>query len=183
MIQKFSIILFFIHFSHSMAEEGQQLVENETNCLTSLHDVQVSLKSNPYNLESIDDGFFPPNTHPSPWVRINYYFNQTNSIKIHPAAYEAIGTNSIPDLSFQWVASPVFHYFGPSVMEVFSTASIYFSPTEIHIVIDPICGNEHMKELVLLEKLSAKVINISMKIYAHDKCYYTFLCRYKCCLQ
>ena len=133
----------------------------------SLHDAEVSVKNNPYNLESIDDGFFPSNTPPSVWVIVNYYFNETNSIKVHPAAYEATGTKIKPDLSFQWVASPVFEYFGPSVIHKLSFVFGSLSQTVVDIVIDPICGNELNKELLMLKKLSAKVLKsmLSMSVY------------------
>lgn len=45
--------------------------------VTSLKDLESALKSNPLNLESIDDAFFPLNSPPSIAVDVLYFINET----------------------------------------------------------------------------------------------------------
>ena len=61
--------------------------------VTSLNYLEASLKSNPLNVESIDDGFFPLNKPPSIAVDVSYFINQTMNgtatVPVHPlASYE-----------------------------------------------------------------------------------------------
>lgn len=140
-----------------------------TDCVESLHDVELSLKSNSYNLESIDYGFFPPNSHPSFWVTVNYYFNTStfahDGIAVHPAAFEAQYTGSpycndtlVPDLQFYWTESPLLHYIDPSIIGVLSgVLYMEFNDLTIHIVIPPICGDNPVKDRWILNTITTKV--------------------------
>ena len=170
------LFLLLIEFPQGITADTQLDVslneEIQGRCAESLHDLENSLQRNPYNLESIDDGFFPPNTHPSLWVEINYYYNTSTiyhePITVHPAAYEAEGMYTIPDFTFQWVISPVFLYLPPQIMEVFSGAFLSFSTFRTHIVLNPLCSESLDKARLLLNKLTVKVSWNEFKIINYN---------------
>ena len=70
---------------------GDITVNTINNCVTSLHELEKSLQSNPFNIESIDNGFFPPNSHSSLWVTVNIYYNAiTENHNIITIKYQTI---------------------------------------------------------------------------------------------
>ena len=127
------------------------------NCVTSLHELEKSLQSNPFNIESIDNGFFPPNSHSSLWVTVNIYYNAItenhNIITSHPDNIK----NITADVTFQWISSPVFLYLGPEDMQLLSGAIIGHSSRETNIVLSPLCDSSNLDPLFTLNKLIVKV--------------------------
>ena len=78
--------------------------DNNTNtCVTYLYELEVSLKSNPLNIESIDDGFFLPNQSPSKWVIVNIYYNiSTDHHDVFTTHPNGFGDNSFNDAPDYW---------------------------------------------------------------------------------
>lgn len=129
-------------------------------CVDSLHELESSLKENPFNIESIDNGFNPPNTHQPLWVDVHYYYNATDSmVLVHPDSYQGRNTTATPNSTFQWVISQLFLPMGPQVVELLSGAFISLQPGTVHIVIKPICGNDTQHHLDLLNRLTVKVFS------------------------
>ena len=75
-------------------------VSSTSYCATTLLELEASVKSNPLNIDSIDDGFFPPNSCLSLWVTINIYYIQNDDI--NTTGPDTIGLSSLPDFTFQW---------------------------------------------------------------------------------
>ena len=124
-------------------------------CISSYHELEMSLKSNLLNIESIDNGFFPLNDNPPLWMTVNvYYNNSTENHDVITSFPNAIGGNSLnatPDYVFQWLDSAIMMYVDPRMISLMSGVSL---PDEkINIMIDPLCS----EDLRLLSKLIAKV--------------------------
>lgn len=134
---------------------------NSTNnskfyCAGSLHDLETSLKSDPQNIENIDDGFLPLNGGLSLWVKVNIYYNM--STKNHNVTTTHLNPSIMaPDFVFQWVASSLFLYFGPEEIQLLSGASIGHESREVSIVVNPICNSNFLVHMILLDKLVVKV--------------------------
>ena len=143
-------LLFFITSSVSLTiEDGP--VSSTSYCATTLHELETSVKSNPLNIDSIDDGFFPPNSRLSLWVTINIYYIQNDDVNTTDP--NTIGLSSLQDFNFQWFDIALFLYIDPRVIQLLS--GVLFSATSetINIVIDPLCHHD----LKLLNKLVLKV--------------------------
>ena len=134
---------------------------NSTNsCITSLYELEASLKSNPFNLESIDDGFFPPNSVISLWVTVNIYYNTSTEnhdvMTTHP--YNGDLNDTSPDVVFHWYGTVLFLSFKPDIIMKLSGLSIFLETSTncrfgvTNIVIDPLCQTN----TTLLQKLVLK---------------------------
>lgn len=124
-------------------------------CISSYHELEMSLKSNLLNLESIDDGFLPLNDDPPLWMTVNVYYNTSTEnhdvITSFPSAIGADSLNATPDYVFQWLDSALMMYVDPRMISLISGVSL--SNEKINIMIDPLCS----EDLRLLSKLIAKV--------------------------
>lgn len=117
--------------------------------VTSLQDLEASLKSNPLNVESIDDGFFPLNKPPSIAVDVSYFINQTVNgtvtLPVHPLAMNSSARRLLtPSYSLQWVSHRSLLPFGN--VHVLAPRILGFITPEIRnpvvmLVIPPICSN------------------------------------------
>ena len=141
-------LLFFITSSVSSTIEDSS-VSSTSYCATTLYELEASVKSNPLNIASIDDGFFPPNSRLSLWVTINIYYIQNDDVN----TTDPNTITSLPDFTFQWFDIALFLYIDPRVIQLLS--GVLFSGTSetINIVIDPLCH----QDLKLLNKLVLKV--------------------------
>ena len=143
--------------------KSDSIKNNKISCVTSLHELEESLKSNPLNIESVDDGFFPSNQGPSKWVIIKVYYNISNKnhdiITTHPNEFGVNSFNTIPDYVFYWFDSALLLYFDPQVIEILCFWLL--SSERANIVIDPPCYNY----VHLLNKLILKVSKIINNAY------------------
>ena len=132
---------------------------NTTSCVTYLYELEASLKSNPLNIESIDDGFFPPNSVLSLWVTVNIYYNTSTEnhdvINTHP--YIGDLNNTSPDVVFHWYGTALFLSFKPDILVKLSGLSYFLQDSTrfgvTNILVDPPCHTD----MTLLEKLVLKV--------------------------
>ena len=145
--------------SVSVIDDDNGSTSSSNSCVTYLYELEASLKSNPLNIESIDDGFFPPNSVISQWVTVNIYYNTSTEnhdvITTHP--YSGDLNDTSPDVVLYWHATALFLSFKPDIimklsgLHYFLTTSISFGMTSI--VIDPLCQTN----IILLHKLVLKV--------------------------
>ena len=133
---------------------------NSTNsCVTYLYELEASLKSNPLNIESIENGFFPPNSVTSLWVTVNIYYNTSTEnhdvINTHP--YNGDLNNTSPDVILYWYGTALFLSFKADILVNLSGISIFLEDSTrfgvTDIVVDPPCHTDMM----LLQKLVLKV--------------------------
>ena len=133
---------------------------NSTNsCVTYLYELESSLKSNPLNLESIESGFFPPNSVLSLWVTVNIYYNTSTEndgvINTHP--YNGNLNNTSPDVVLYWYGTALFLSFKADILVKLSGLSYFLQNSTrfgvTNIVVDPPCHTDMM----LLQKLVLKV--------------------------
>ena len=150
------LALFFINNINS-ASTSSGMGYNFVNdfCTSSYHELEMSLKSNLLNIESIDNGFFPLNDNPPLWMTVNVYYNtSTENHDVITSFPNAIGGNSLnatPDYVFQWLDSAVMMYVDPRMISLMS--GVFLANEKINIMIDPLCS----EDLRLLSKLIAKV--------------------------
>ena len=145
----------------SVINDDNGSANSKNSCVTSLYELEASLKSNPFNLESIDDGFFPPNSVISLWVTVNIYYNTSTEnhdvITTHP--YNGDLNDTSPDVVFYWYATALFLSFKPDIIMKLSGLSIFLETSTncrfgvTNIVIDPLCQTN----MILLQKLVLKV--------------------------
>ena len=145
----------------SVIDDDNGSTSNTNSCVTSLYELEASLKSNPLNIESIDDGFFPPNSVISLWVTVNIYYNTSTEnhdvITTHP--YNGDLNDTSPDVIFHWYGTALFLSFKPDIIMKLSGLSIFLETSTncrfgvTNIVIDPLCQTNTM----LLQKLVLKV--------------------------
>ena len=79
-----------MNVSYVSGIDDNRPTSSRNNCVTYLYELETSLKSNPLNIESIDDGFFPPNHILSLWVTVNIYYN---------TFIEGFNENSVPSVT------------------------------------------------------------------------------------
>ena len=150
------LALFFINNINS-ASTSSGMGYNFVNdfCINSYHELEMSLKSNLLNIESIDNGFFPLNDNPPLWMTVNVYYNtSTENHDVITSFPNAIGGNSLnvtPDYVFQWLDSALMMYVDPRMISLMSGVSL--SDGKINIMIDRLCS----EDVRLLSKLIAKV--------------------------
>lgn len=140
----------------SMTDPTGDITENTiNNCVTSLHELEKSLQSNQFNIESIDNGFFPLNDIPPLWMTVNVYYNTSTEnhdvITSFPSAIGGNSLNATPDYVFQWLDSAIMMYVDPRM--IFLMSGVPLPDEKINIMIDPLCS----EDLILLSKLIAKV--------------------------
>ena len=145
----------------SVINDDNGSTNSKNSCVTSLYELEASLKSNPFNLESIDDGFFPPNSVISLWVTVNIYYNTSTEnhdvMTIHP--YNGDLNDTSPDVVLYWYATALFLSFKPDIIMKLSGLSIFLETSTncrfgvTNIVIDPLCQTN----MILLQKLVLKV--------------------------
>ena len=145
----------------SVINDDNGSANSKNSCVTSLYELEASLKSNPFNLESIDDGFFPPNSVISLWVTVNIYYNTSTEnhdvMTTHP--YNGDLNDTSPDVVFYWYATALFLSFKPDIIMKLSGLSIFLETSTncrfgvTNIVIDPLCQTN----MILLQKLVLKV--------------------------
>lgn len=154
-----TVLLFSTHATESSVTEPTIDIAANTidNCVTSLHELEKSLQSNPSNIESIDNGFFPPNSHSSLSVTVKIYYNVITENHNVITSHSDITDDITPDFTFQWVASPLFLYFGPEDMQLLSGAFIEHSYRQTNIVTKPLCNSSKLDPLFVLNKLIVKV--------------------------
>ena len=127
-------------------------------CADSVYELESSLKGNPFNIESIDNAFHPPNTHQPLWVDVLYYYNTTDQLlPLHPASYQARNNSITPNYHFRWVITPLFLPLGPEAIELLSGALISLESVTLYIVVQPVCGEDEQHHRDLLNKLTRKV--------------------------
>ena len=150
MIYILYLLLFYVTTSVSLTTEDSP-VSSTGYCITTLHELEASVKSNPLNIANIDDGFFPPNSRLSLWITINIYYFQNDDVNTTDP--NTIGGSSLSYFTFQWFDIALFLYIDPRVIQMLS--GVLFSATSetINIVIDPLCH----QDLKLLNKLVLKV--------------------------
>lgn len=115
-----------------------------SSCVTSLEDLETALQSDPLNVESINDAFFPLNTPPSIAADVFYFINVTingtATVPVHPATMNATVIGQlVPSYSFQWVSQRVLLPFGPELLEVRGLAVFAPKTPMTLLVIPPIC--------------------------------------------
>ena len=173
--------LLLIAFIFAMSVTAVSVIDddgstNSTNsCVTYLFELEASLKSNPLNIESIDDGFFPPNSVISVWVTVNIYYNTSTEnhdvITTHP--YNGDLNDTSPDVVFNWFETALFLSFKPDILVILSGLSYFLQSSTrfgvTNIVIHPLCQTD----VTLLQKLVLKVCQhfIFVAIYV-----FMFLC-------
>lgn len=161
--------------------QSDSITNNKISCVTSLHELEESLKSNPLNIESVDDGFFPSNQGPSKWVIVKVYYNiSTNNhdvITTHPNKFGVKSYNTIPDYVFYWFDSALLLYFDPKVIEILCFGLL--SSETANIVIDPPCyNNVHLLNKLILKV--SKIINIAHNIIYYILSLNSFHCFHHC---
>ena len=160
--QLYSLVLTAQFFSMSAAavsiiDDGSINITN--SCVTYLYELEASLKSNPLNIESIDDGFFPPNSVISLWVTVNIYYNTSTEnhdvINTHP--YNGDLNDTSPDVVFNWFEKALFLSFKPDILVKLSGLSYFLQNSTrfgvTNIVLHPLCQTD----VTLLQKLVLKV--------------------------
>ena len=148
--------------------------END-KCVNSFKELEVSLKANPPNIESIDDGFFSPNNVLSLWVTVNIYYNTSN--ENHGVVPTQPYFNDIkPDVIFYWYGTALFLSFRPDIIMKLSGLNFFLEESTnyrfgiTNIVIDPVCN------MILLQKLVLKVwATVMFIVYL---CCYVSLCSF-----
>ena len=163
-LQLYFLVLTAFIFSMSVSyvsviDDNNGSTSSRNNCVTYLYELETSLKSNPLNIESIDDGFFPPNSVLSLWVTVNIYYNTSTEnhgvITTHP--YNGHLNNNSPDVVYYWYGTALFLSFRPDVLLKLSGLSLFLQNSTrfgvTNIVIDPPCDTDMM----LLKKLVLKV--------------------------
>lgn len=134
-------------------------------CLNTLEEMEASLQKNALNIESIDNAFFPLNSHSSLAVNVAFFVNVTTSngtvsIPQHPTMMNSSDLELLqPTYLFQWVVSPVLLPFGPEILELRSLAVITPIIPTAYIVIQPVCQQDANSKRIekLLTRLTCKV--------------------------
>ena len=164
-LQLYFLVLTAFIFSTSVSYvsviDDNRSTSSRNNCVTYLYELETSLKSNPLNIESIDDGFFPPNSVLSLWVTVNIYYNTSteNHDVITTHTYNGDLNDTSPDVVFHWYGTALFLSFKPDIIMKLSGLSTFLETSTncrfgvTNIVIDPLCQTNTM----LLQKLVLKV--------------------------
>lgn len=135
-------------------------------CLNTLQEMEASLQKNALNIESIDNAFFPLNSHPSLAVYVRYFVNETTrngtaSVPKHPTLMTISDLEyHPPNYLFQWVISPVLLPFGPELLELRGLAIITPIIPTAYVVIESTCPqdiNSNSRIEKLLTRLTSKV--------------------------
>ena len=149
--------------------------------MTSLEDLETSLQSNPLNIESIDDAFYPLNIRPSIVVNVSYFVNETENgtatVPVHPLAMSSTDRDLLtPNYTLQWVSYRVLLPFGPTLLpsDIFSQA---VDPSVVMLVIPPICNSSQQQSYVcsdirikkLLTRLTSKV-SVTIMVHVTAAC-------------
>ena len=154
-----TVFIFAMSGSDVSVIDNDGSTNNTNSCVTYLHELESSLTSNPLNKESIDDGFFPPNSVLSLWVTVNIYYNTSTEnhdvITTHP--YNGDLNDTSPDVVYYWYGTPLFLSFKEDTMIKLS-GLFYFLQNSTrfgvtHIVVDPLCPTN----MISLQKLVLKV--------------------------
>ena len=143
----------------SVIDDDDESTNSTNSCVTYLYELEASLKSNLLNKESIENGFFPPNSVLSLWVTVNIYYNTSTEnhdvMTTHP--YSGDLNDTSPDVVFYWYGTPLFLSFQPNIIMKLSGLSIFLETSTrfgvTKIVVDPPCHTDVM----LLQKLVLKV--------------------------
>ena len=149
--------------------------------VTSLQNLEDSLKSNPLNVEAIDDAFFPLNSPPSIAVDVSYFVNEsvngTATVPVHPLAMNSSARDLLaPNYTLQWVSHRSLlpfgnlHVLAPRILPLM-ISTVQTNPV-VMLVIPPICTSSQQQSYVcsdirikkLLSRLTSKVSAISCYI-------------------
>ena len=150
---------FFFMSAAAVSIIDDESINITNSCVTYLYELEASLKSNPLNIESIDDGFFPPNSVISVWVTVNIYYNTSTEnhdvITTHP--YNGDLNDTSPDVVYYWYGTALFLSFKPDIIMTLSGLSYFLQNSTrfgvTNIVVDPPCHTD----MQLLQKLVLKV--------------------------
>ena len=146
----------------------------QTSCVSSLEDLEAALQSDPLNVESINDAFFPLNKPPSIAANVFYFinetFNGTATVPVHPATLSSAEIGQLfPSCSFQWVSQRVLLPFGPELLEMRGLAVFAPKTPMTLLVIPPICirrewtADYGVEAGKLLARLTSKVLLLLCK--------------------
>ena len=131
------------------------LAATEESCIQHYYELEESLLANPLNLDSLTQGFFPPN-EPSVAV-VEVFYSVTNS------------TDPSLDLNvtyrYRWSDSPMYLFMDPGILEKLSLYTTRPSFRSITLVIEPICDNGTPRDGIsiptyLLNQLTAHVSSV-----------------------
>ena len=130
--------------------------------MISLKDLETSLQSNPFNVENIDDAFYPLNLPPSIAVDVSYFVNETvngtSTVPVHPSAMNARDLLT-PNYTLQWVSHCVLL---PFALAILPPDPFKRAPPVVMLVIPPICNSSQeqsydMCSVIRIKKLLTRL--------------------------
>ena len=144
-------------------------VVQAAKCVNSLKELEDAVQSNAYNMESIDDGFFPVNTAPSIAVNVFYIIDETapnsttaSSYPTNSSSFERHGSALGSGFKFysnqlQWVSQRVLLPFGPELFELRGLAVFTLTTPKVYVIIPPICRKPNTDAKHRIEKLLVRL--------------------------
>ena len=115
------------------------------DCIESFLDLESSILTDEFNIQSLIHAFFPANHYPALVVEVHYYVNESNNggLFYHPIQPQASEDNFFADYIFSWVSSPGLLYGDPNILEGLSLRSLAIDYHYAHLVILPFCSDDN----------------------------------------
>ena len=152
---------------------------SKEQCIQHYYELEESLLSNPLNLDSLTNAFFPPNEPSVPVVEV--FYSVVNSTSADPEdnhlAQEAEDINStdrneIASYRYRWSDSPIFLFMDPEVLQSLSLFTIRLRDHSVRLVVQPICEGYTADQVplpeYLLNLLTVNVRYIIMYIFIQN---------------
>lgn len=121
-------------------------------CIQQFHHLWKSFHSRHANIDRVQHAMLPPNSPASVQIDVFYHFSTTlmyacktsseHSGACNYSSLHLLNLSSMPfDYKFRWSSTSVHNYIRPKLLERLSLFTYQAQITEVHIVIDPICGH------------------------------------------
>ena len=140
--------------------------------IKDFNDLESSIVTNPSNLRSLTEAFFPTNRYSAMIVEVTYYENSENTT-VHPLNRSTSASNHV----FRWVSTLALLFADPKVLEVFSLRTLVVNHQYADVVIAPFtkqCEDCEQWKRGLLSNVTMWVSNNN--IYAVPICcVYTYI--------
>ena len=127
-------------------------------CIRYYHELEDSLVGNPLNLDSLTQGFFPPNEPSVPVVEVFYTISNSSEPAEHPLVLESQGfdeteLSDLAEYRYRWSESPIFLFMDPDILEKLALFTIRMRYHAVRLVVQPICENNTVNDTPLPEFL------------------------------
>ena len=158
---------------------------SKEQCIQHYYELEESLLSNPLNLDSLTNAFFPPNEPSVPVVEVFYSVaNSTNAdSEDNHLAQESEDINStdrneIASYRYRWSDSPIFLFMDPEVLQSLSLFTIRLRDHSVKLVVQPICEGYTAEQVPLPEYL-LNLLTVNVSILFRSTHIYTYYTEYK----